>query len=84
MLVLTKKDQFTVNPLLSPLGGLFILSPFEGSCLRGGGGLFDLEMTMVSVLDKELEYTKWKSSSTRPFRSLQRRIRINSELPVGK
>ena len=83
MLVLTKKDQFTVNPLLSPLGGLFILSPFEG-VLFERGGLFDLEMTMVSVLDKELEYTKWKSSSTRPFRSLQRRIRIKSELPVGK
>ena len=27
--------QFTINPLLSPPGGLFILGPSEG----GGGGL---------------------------------------------
>ena len=46
-----------VNPLLSPSGGLFISSPFEG---RGAGiwegGFFNLEMTMVSVVHKELEY----------------------------
>ena len=55
-----------VNPLLSPSEGLFISSPFEG---RGAGiwegGFFNLEMTMaggnllltmVSVVDKELEY----------------------------
>ena len=37
---------------------LFISSPFEGggAYLRGGGGLFNLEKTMVSVLHKELEY----------------------------
>ena len=48
----------TVNPLLSPPGGLFVSSPFEGGAahLRGGGGLFNLEKTMVSVLHKELEY----------------------------
>ena len=37
---------------------LFISSPFEGgggAYLRGGG-LFNLERTMVSVLHKELEY----------------------------
>ena len=28
--------QFTINPLLSPPGGLFILGPSEGG---GGGGL---------------------------------------------
>ena len=39
----------TANPLLSPLRGLFILGPFEG------GGLFNLEKTMVSVLHKKLE-----------------------------
>ena len=33
----------TVNPLLSPPGDLYISSLFEG-------GLFNLEMTMVSVL----------------------------------
>ena len=46
-----------VNHLLSPSGGLLISSPFEG----GGrvferGGFFNLEMTMVSVARKELEY----------------------------
>ena len=44
--------DLTVNSLLSPHGGLFISSPFEG----GGGGLFTLEKTMASVLHKELEY----------------------------
>ena len=46
----------TVNPLLRRAGG------------RGGGGLFNLEMMMVSVRHKELEY-KAESSSTRSFRS---------------
>ena len=47
----------TVNPLLSPRGGLCIPSPLEG-----GGGLFErrdlfnLEKTMESVPHKELEY----------------------------
>ena len=45
--------DLTVNSLLSPHGGLFISSPFEGG---GGGGLFTLEKTMASVLHKELEY----------------------------
>ena len=45
----------TVNPLLSPLGGLFISSPFEAG-LNRDGGLYNLEKTMVSVLHKELEY----------------------------
>ena len=44
------------NPLLSPLGGLFISSPFEGGGLNRDGGLFNLGKTMVSVLHKELEY----------------------------
>ena len=37
---------------------LFISSPFEGRLNRdgGGGSLFHLEKTMVSVLHKELEY----------------------------
>ena len=36
-------SQITVNPLLSPLGGLFILSPFEGGggLIDTGGGLFE-------------------------------------------
>ena len=50
----------TVNPLLSPMGCLFISSSFEGGLNRdgcGGGGaylrgwgLFKLEKMMVSVL----------------------------------
>ena len=43
----------TVSPLVSPSGGLFISSPFEG---EGGGGLFYLEKTMVLVLHKEVEH----------------------------
>ena len=54
------RDRTTVNPLLSPTGGLYISSPFEGEVGGGGviwvGGLFNLETTMVSVLHKELEY----------------------------
>lgn len=55
----------TVNPLLIPLGGLFISNLFEGGLIetgglfgrRGGrGGLFTLEKTMVSVVHKELEH----------------------------
>ena len=55
--------MLTVNLLLSPPGwGLFISSPFEGGLIETGGlferggGLFNLEMTMVSVLQKELEH----------------------------
>ena len=40
------------NSSITPPGGLFISSPFEG----GGGGLFNFELTRVSVLHKELEY----------------------------
>ena len=51
------RDRTTVNPLLNPLGDLFISSPFEG---EGGlierRGLFNLQTTMVLVLHKELEY----------------------------
>ena len=39
------------NSSITPPGGLFISSPFEG-----GGGLFNFELTRVSVLHKELEY----------------------------
>ena len=44
----------TVNPLLSPPGGLLFQT---GRVLnRDGGGWFNLEKKMVSVLHKELEY----------------------------
>ena len=57
-----RKSNSTVNPLLSPPGGLFIWSPFEGGLngdgglIRGGGGLYNLETAMLSVFHKELEY----------------------------
>ena len=55
-------DTCTVNPLLIPLGGLFISNLFEGGLIETGGlfgrrgGLFTLEKTMVSVVHKELEH----------------------------
>ena len=57
--------------------------------LRGGGGLieaehlFNLEMMMVSVLHKELEY-KVEKLRYKKLEVVQLRIRIKSELPVGK
>ena len=41
------------NSSIKPPGGLFISSRFE---VGGGGGLFNFELTRVSVLHKELEY----------------------------
>ena len=57
--------------------------------MRGGGGLieaghlFNLEMMMVSVLYKELEY-KVEKLRNKKLEVAQLRIRIKSELPVGK
>ena len=57
--------------------------------LRGGGGLieaghlFNLETMMVSVLYKELEY-KVEKLRYKKLEVVQLRIRIKSELPVGK
>ena len=51
--------------------------------MRGGGGLFNLEKTMVSVLHKELEY-KVEKLKNKKFSVMQLTIRIKSELPVGK
>ena len=46
-------EMITINPLLSPMEGLIYFKPiWEG----GGGGLFNLETIMVSVLHKELEH----------------------------
>ena len=69
----------------SRIGELIYFKPIGG----GGGGLidtggfFDLEKTMVFVLHKELVY-KWKSLSTKRLEVVQPRIRVKSELPVGK
>ena len=45
----------TVNPLLSPLGA-YLFQVHLRRDLFESGGLFDLEMMMVSVLLKELGY----------------------------
>ena len=56
---------------------------------EGGGGLiergrlFHLEMMMVSVLYKELEY-KVEKPGYKKLEVIQLRIRIKSELPFGK
>ena len=81
----------TINPVLNPPGGLYISSPFEkgvgGGLIETGGlferrGLFNLEMTMVSVLHKELN--KVEKLKYKKFYVMQQRIRIKSGLPVGK
>ena len=46
----TRKVKKAINPLLSPPGGLF-----QTHLSGGGGGLFNLAKTMVSVLHKELD-----------------------------
>ena len=68
------------------MGGLFISSLFGrggGECLTEMGGLFNLEMMMVSVLHKELEY-KVEKLWYKKLEVIQLRIRIKSKLPVGK
>ena len=51
------KLSYRKSPIKSP-GGLFNSRPFEGGSIieTGGGGLFNLETTMVSVLHEEIEY----------------------------
>ena len=47
-------NDYRKSSIKSPQGACFISSPFERGVV--GGGLFNLETTMVSVLQKELEY----------------------------
>ena len=73
---------------IKPAGGLFILNPFEGGLNRdgglfergGGGGLFNLAKTMVSVLHKELEYEveKFKYRTLEVMQEDQKQIRTSS------
>ena len=49
----------------------------------GGGGLFNLEKTMISVLHKELGY-KVEKLKYKKLEVMQPKIKIKSELPVGK
>ena len=78
----------TVNPLLSPPGGLFISNQFEeGGLIEKGDlferrGLFNLEKTMVSILHKKLEY-KVEALKYKRLEVMQPRIKNNSELLLG-
>ena len=67
----------------SRFGELIYFKPIWRGGLIETGGFFDLEKTMVFVLHKELVY-KWKSLSTKRLEVVQPRIRVKSELPVGK
>ena len=74
-----------------PPGRLFISNTFEGVLNRddglfekgGGGRLFNLANTMVSVLHKGLEY-KVENLSNMKLEVMQTRIKNKSELPVGE
>ena len=57
----------------------------SGGYLGWGVCLFNLEKTMVSFLHKELEYKVEKPKNKKlRLEVMQQRIRIKSELPVGK
>ena len=56
------------------MGGLFE---------SGGGGLFNLAKTMVSVLHKELEYIVEKLKNKK-LQIVRPRIKNKSDLPVGE
>ena len=73
------QHQLTIKPI-KPLGGQGLIE--IGGYLRDGG-LFIVEKTMVSVLHKELEYKVEKLKYKR-LEAMQPRIRIKSELPLGK
>ena len=74
------------DPLLIPQRLIY----FEVHLKGGGGliekgGLFNLEKTLVSILHEELEYEVEKlMTSKRRLEVMQPKIKIRSELPVGK
>ena len=62
-----RKDTSNINPLLSPQGAIYFKPIWWGEganrdrrLIWEEGGLFNLEVTMVSVLHKELEYKEEK------------------------
>ena len=79
----------SVNPLFCWAGAyLFQALLWEGLIEIGGlfegwGGLFNLEMTMVSVLHEELEY-KVEKLKYKKLEVMQPRIKNNSELLTGE
>ena len=67
-----KNIRNTVNPHKKPPGGLIYFKPIWGeglietkSLFEIGGGVFNLKMTIVSVLYKELEYKVKKLKYTK-------------------
>ena len=75
----TRRVKKAINPLLSSprRGGLF------QTHLSGGGGLFNLATTTVSVLHKELECRVEKLKYEK-LEIMQQRIKNKSEVPVGE
>ena len=62
---------------IKPPGGLFISNAIEGELKRDGGAyLIYIAKTMVSVLHKNY-HTKWKSSSSRSWRSCSQGSKTN-------
>ena len=76
----------TINPLLTPLGRLYISNTFEGLGVnRDGGpigkeGLFNLVKMVVSALLRELE-CKVEKLKYKKFEVMQPRIKKN-KLPT--
>ena len=75
---------------VKPPGGLIYFEPSwggelnrDGGFILRGGGIFNLETMMVSVLHKELEY-KVEKLTYKKFQVIQPRIRIKFKFPVGK
>ena len=76
--------KYILNPILSPLGGLFISNTIEGELKRDGGAyLIYIAKTMVSVLHKELSY-KVEKLKFKKLEVTQTRIKNKSEHPVGE
>ena len=68
----------TVNPLLSPPGGLIYFKPiWGGGVLNRDGGLFNLEKRMVSVLHKEPRIQSGEAQEQEGWRSCSRRSESN-------
>ena len=89
-----RKGKYYRKSFIKPPGGVYLFQAYlragggvlnrdGGAYLRGGGGLFNLETAMVSVLQKGLEY-KVERLKYKKFEVRQPRIRIKSDLPVGK
>ena len=73
----TRRVKRAINPLLSSPGGLI------SNTFVGGGCLFNLAKTIVSVLHKELERGVEKLKYEK-LEIMQLRIKNKSEVPVGE